>query len=41
MPDATRESQHQSDKDKRMHYTAYEIDKYGNVIGTKHIVDEK
>ncbi|KAK3046088.1 hypothetical protein LTR09_012403 [Extremus antarcticus] len=38
---AMKESEHQSDKDKRMHYTAYELDKDGNVIGTKHIVDEK
>ncbi|KAL2047094.1 hypothetical protein N7G274_001113 [Stereocaulon virgatum] len=38
---AMKESQHQSDKDKRMHYTAYELDKDGNVIGTSHIVDEK
>ncbi|EKG12719.1 hypothetical protein MPH_10132 [Macrophomina phaseolina MS6] len=33
--------EHQSDKDKRMHYSAYELDKDGNVIGTRHFVKQK
>lgn len=33
-----RESEHQSNKDQRVHYTVYGIDKDGQVIETKHIV---
>lgn len=36
-----RESEHQSEMDKRMHYTAFALDKDGNVIETKHLVRHK
>ncbi|KAG6367329.1 hypothetical protein INS49_001516 [Diaporthe citri] len=35
---AMKESEHQSEKDKRVHYTAYALDKDGNVVETKHLV---
>lgn len=36
-----RESEHQSEMDKRVHYTAFALDKDGNVIETKHLVRHK
>lgn len=36
-----RESEHQSENDRRMHYTAFVLDKDGNVIETKHLVRRK
>ncbi|KFY10987.1 hypothetical protein V491_07381 [Pseudogymnoascus sp. VKM F-3775] len=38
---AMKESEHQSDLDKRMHYTAYELDKDNNVIATQHLVKQR
>ncbi|KAK4983982.1 hypothetical protein LTR50_006892 [Elasticomyces elasticus] len=35
---AMKESEHQSDKDTRMHYTVFELDKDGKIIGTQHFV---
>ncbi|TRX87896.1 hypothetical protein FHL15_011212 [Xylaria flabelliformis] len=35
---AMKESENQSDADKRMHYTAFGLDDNGNVIETKHLV---
>jgi hypothetical protein len=35
-----RESEHQSDVDKRMHYTVYELDSNGVVIQTRHVVQK-
>ncbi|KAF2786044.1 hypothetical protein K505DRAFT_368562 [Melanomma pulvis-pyrius CBS 109.77] len=37
---AMKESEHQSNVDNRMHYTAYELDSNGNVIQTRHIVQQ-
>ncbi|KAF2003579.1 hypothetical protein P154DRAFT_573176 [Amniculicola lignicola CBS 123094] len=37
---AMKESEHQSDVDKRMHYTVYELDSNGAVIQTRHIVQQ-
>ena len=36
-----RESEHQSDKDNQVHYTAFELDKDDNVLDTRHFVKEK
>ncbi|KAJ0106877.1 hypothetical protein J7T55_014953 [Diaporthe amygdali] len=38
---AMKESEHQSEKDKRVHYTAFALDKNGEVIETKHLVRHK
>ncbi|KAF2732068.1 hypothetical protein EJ04DRAFT_514187 [Polyplosphaeria fusca] len=38
---AMKESEHQSDKDKRMHYTAFELDNNRNVVRTSHFVQQK
>ncbi|KUL81689.1 hypothetical protein ZTR_09994 [Talaromyces verruculosus] len=38
---AMKESEHQSDKDKRMHYTAFELDSNRQVIRTTHLVKHK
>ncbi|KAF2176603.1 hypothetical protein K469DRAFT_698372 [Zopfia rhizophila CBS 207.26] len=38
---AMKESEHQSDKDKRMHYTGFELDKNRNVTRTSHFVQQK
>ncbi|KAB8356353.1 hypothetical protein FH972_023937 [Carpinus fangiana] len=38
---AMKESEHQSDKDKRMHYTAYELSKEGTVLATRHLTKNK
>ncbi|ELR03974.1 hypothetical protein VC83_00660 [Pseudogymnoascus destructans] len=38
---AMKESEHQSDLDKRMHYTAFELDKNNNVIATQHLVKQR
>ncbi|KAH8712229.1 hypothetical protein GQ44DRAFT_713549 [Phaeosphaeriaceae sp. PMI808] len=38
---AMKESAHQSDADKRMHYTAFELDAQDNVIATTHLVQKK
>ncbi|PGH31871.1 hypothetical protein GX50_05369 [[Emmonsia] crescens] len=38
---AMKESEHKSDKDKRMHYTAFELDDNRNVIRTTHLVKQK
>jgi hypothetical protein len=36
-----RESEHQSDKDQRMHYTGFQLDNDGNVIAVSHYVKSK
>jgi hypothetical protein len=36
-----RESEHQSDKDQRMHYTGFQLDKDGNVIAVSHYVKSR
>jgi hypothetical protein len=36
-----RESAHQSEVDKRMHYTAFELDAQTKVIATTHLVQTK
>ncbi|KZM24356.1 hypothetical protein ST47_g4500 [Ascochyta rabiei] len=38
---AMKESAHQSEADKRMHYTAFELDAQNNVIATTHLVQTK
>ncbi|MCJ1454087.1 hypothetical protein MMC28_004437 [Mycoblastus sanguinarius] len=38
---AMKESEHQSDKDNQVHYTAFELDKDDNVLDTRHFVKEK
>ncbi|KAK2766243.1 hypothetical protein FQN54_007760 [Arachnomyces sp. PD_36] len=38
---AMKESEHQSDMDKRMHYTAFELDSNRNVLRTSHLVKQK
>ncbi|KAE9970055.1 hypothetical protein BLS_005101 [Venturia inaequalis] len=35
---AMKESEHQSDKDRRMHYTVFEINKDHEVVATTHLV---
>ncbi|RMD42377.1 hypothetical protein DV735_g2738, partial [Chaetothyriales sp. CBS 134920] len=37
---ALKESEHQSEKDKRVHYTAYELDSEGKVIQSSHLVQK-
>ena len=36
-----RESEHQSDKDQRMHYTGFQLDRDGNVIAVSHYVKSR
>ncbi|PYI08834.1 hypothetical protein BO78DRAFT_416432 [Aspergillus sclerotiicarbonarius CBS 121057] len=38
---AMKESEHQSDMDKRLHYTAFELDSNRNVLGTIHLVKHR
>lgn len=38
---AMKESEHQSDKDKRTQYTAFEQDNNRNVVRTSHFVQQK
>ncbi|KAM5442656.1 hypothetical protein MferCBS31731_002535 [Microsporum ferrugineum] len=37
---AMKESEHTSDADQRKHYTAFELDKNGTVLGVKHLVHQ-
>ena len=34
------ESEHRNDKDKRVHYTAYELNMHGQVLRTTHFIDK-
>ncbi|GBF62509.1 hypothetical protein TMEN_5055 [Trichophyton mentagrophytes] len=38
---AMKESEHKSDSDMRMHFTAYKLDKNRNILITKHFVASK
>lgn len=41
LTELNRESEHQNDKDKRPHYSAWEFDKNDNILQTTHLPVEK